>query len=282
MIAAAGACLVALAGSASGQMFRGVVLDDSTKQPLASAVLTLLDGSGREVAGRQPVRSDSVGRFSIPAPGSGRYRLRVTRIGYAPLTSAPVNFLGGEAATLTLAMSAVATRLGSVVVTERRRLNGYELLSDLGFELRRSKNVGRFLDTADLKEYKRHPSFLLLSEHAGLGLYIRGSLMNESLQLIHGLDARGNFSFCQPELWVDGFEQVSTVDYQWRLHGLAADQIHGIEVYRGPELPSPSIAGELGSRQSSTSVSRRCGLIVVWTKAFVEDRKKRERGREGG
>jgi hypothetical protein len=221
------------------------------------------------------VRSDSLGRFIIHAPGSGRYSLRVTRIGYTPLTSTAVTFVGGEAATLTLAMSSVPQRLGSVVVTERRRLNGYELLSEVGFELRRSKGVGHFLDTTILKDYKRHPSFLLLAEHAGLGLHIRGNITAESLAMINGLDNRGNLAYCGPELWIDGFQQPS--NSQWRLHGLSAELIHGIEIYSRHQLPSPSIAGELGAAMYSAPTRSRCGLIVIWTKAFVEDRLKRER-----
>jgi hypothetical protein len=83
------------------EVFRRLFIDSN--EELASASLTILDSRGSET-GRPPVRSDSLGRFTIHAPAPGRYSLRVTRIGNAPLTTAPVALLGGEAATLTLAM----------------------------------------------------------------------------------------------------------------------------------------------------------------------------------
>ncbi len=257
-------CTLAISSTAGAQTFRGVVLDDSTKRPLESAMLTLLDSKGVDM-GRAAVRSDSAGRFVLHAPAPGKYSLRVARIGYAPLKSVTVSFQGGEAVTMNLAMSAVLQRLGTVVVTDRRRLNGNELLSDLGFELRRSKGNGHFLDTLDLAVFTKHPLDETLQLYGGLGL-------TSGLQMINGISATGRFQICPPELWIDGFEAPD-----WRLLGILADETYGIEVFGHLQLPPISIGGWLGAGQAAVSRRNRCGLIVVWTKAYINDLKKKEK-----
>jgi RNA polymerase sigma-70 factor (ECF subfamily) len=122
------------------QTFRGTVIDDSTRRPLESVTRLLLDGDGREV-GKSPVCSDTAGRFVLHAGSTGRFMLRANRIGYAPLTNELVEFVGGAVVTLNLAMSAVQQKLGTIVVTEQRRYNRFELYSATGFECRRPASV---------------------------------------------------------------------------------------------------------------------------------------------
>jgi hypothetical protein len=270
LTACASALLVCRAADA--QTIRGSVVDDSTRRPLQGAVLTLVDSRGKDVD-RPPVRTDSLGQFAVHASGPGQYAIRVTRIGYTPLTSQPVSLAAGEALTLSLSLSATAQRLGTVVVAEKRRLNGNELLSDLGFELRRSKQSGHFLDTVDLEVYKSHVLSDLLIDHPGLNIVSFRTPRGDEVRMQNGLDSRGAPKLCSPEIWIDGFQSVTA---QARLAGLAADELYGIEVFSALRLPPASIAGWLGSDQIGTSRRSLCGIIVVWTKRFIADLKERQ------
>jgi hypothetical protein len=138
------------------QTIRGVVLDDSTRMPVEGATVTLLNLRGTP-ASRPPSRSDSAGRFSVYAAEAGRYRLRVVRIGYQPLTSGEIE-LGSAAVVVdvSLRIAAHATKLGTVVVTATSRLSRDELMSHVGYELRRAKGNGKFIDSIELHDLMRH------------------------------------------------------------------------------------------------------------------------------
>jgi hypothetical protein len=223
-----------------------------------------------------------VGRFVVHAQVPGSYALRVTRFGYAPLTTGTVELSSGEVMRMTLMMSAAPQRLGTVVVHETRRLNGFELLSDLGFDLRRSKGNGHFLDSTDLSVYKDYPAHLLLVDHPGLGVNFDApppppGSSNPRRRIwdrwnIDSLVMRtGGLATCNPELWIDGFPSWT----QALLRTLRASDIHGIEVYSRHQLPSPSIGGALGSFQWVVSTRERCGLIVIWSKRYIGELKRK-------
>jgi hypothetical protein len=253
------------------QTFRGTVVDDSTKVPLQGATVTLMNARGADLR-RPPVRTDSLGRFTMHAPDLGRYQVRVTRIGYEPLNSQAINFnFAGQVHALTLNMSAVPTKLGSVVVTGTTRLTNNELLSYVGFELRKAKGEGKFLDTAALMEFGRQPAAWFLEANKVLYNLEFTTAANgfEILRMIRGS------GFCSPEVWIDGFE-VPAASVVGRLNGLPADLLYGVEVYNGLQLPPPSLGGEMGSLNTSLRPSQRCGAVGVWTKAYANELKAKE------
>src|SRR5688500_4938641 len=61
----------------------GRVIADSTRRPLADADVSIRGGS----ADSSSVRTDSTGRFRLPLPVSGSFRLQVRRAGYEVLTT---------------------------------------------------------------------------------------------------------------------------------------------------------------------------------------------------
>jgi hypothetical protein len=263
------------------QTVRGTVTDESTRLPLASAIITLLDDRG-SAGSRRQVRSDSLGRFTVHAGELGRYQIRVTRIGYRPLTSPTIALnSSAQVAEVTLGMTADTTRLGTVTVTGTTRLNTYELMSYVGFELRMSKGNGKFMDSVDLASRKRQPIRSLFEfEHMLLGLEIVPDRTG-----VEFLMMRFGALFCYPEVWIDGFEALpqSAVG---RLGGLGADQVYGIEIYNSQQVPSPGLGGLIGSISSSTQLyqlrdgvrgpaagsrMRPCGSVAVWTKAYARE-----------
>ena len=56
-----------------------------------------------------------------------------------------------------LRMTPTTTKLGTVVVTATRRLTRDELMSHIGYELRRAKGQGKFIDSVELFDYKKAP-----------------------------------------------------------------------------------------------------------------------------
>jgi hypothetical protein len=272
------------------QTVRGVVVDDSSKAPLDGALITLLNTRGAE-AGKPAVRSDSLGRFIIHAGDMGRYRLRVTRIGYSALTSDDIELtFGGRIVEVTLGLTAAAARLGTVVVTSTRSLTRNELMSYVGFDLRRSKGSGKFLDSTELARVGRQLVGMLIMEdlrtHFGLEVVENRGVAPILGMLIPGL------LLCLPEVWIDGFEVVPQRAFD-RLNGFGAHEIYGVEVYGPRQLPSASIGGLIGSTDSyrsqtvypsallgrgsgggvssSNRLNHPCGAVAVWTKAYARE-----------
>ncbi len=62
------------------QTFQGRVLEDGTEAPVATALVTLLNADGEQVA---VSIADEAGRYTVRAPEAGIYRLRAERIGFA-------------------------------------------------------------------------------------------------------------------------------------------------------------------------------------------------------
>jgi hypothetical protein len=262
--------LLVLLGAAPvhAQTLRGVVVDDSTKRPLQGATVTLLNNRGVDLK-KPPVRTDTLGRFTIHAGEMGRYQVRVQRIGYQPLTSQNINFsFGGQVHNVTLNMSPTATKLGTVIITGTTRLTNTELMSAVGFDLRKSKGEGKFLDSAGLAEYGKQPAAWLLESNKVLyGLeFTMGANGFEVIRMLRGS------AFCTPEVWIDGF-QANPNTVVGRLSGLGADQIYGVEVYNGLQLPPPSLGGEIGSLGANLRPAQRCGALAVWSKAYAAEMK---------
>jgi hypothetical protein len=293
-------CIGTFTSAVGAQTFRGTIIDDETMAGLGNALVTLLDSRERELRGALS-RSDSAGHFVLHAPAPGRYSISVTRIGYGPLRSSPIDFVGGMVVNLNLRMSSLPQKLGTVVVTGTRRLNSYELLSDLGFDLRRSRGVGKFLDSVELREYRRLPLQQLLTSHPGLGVqYLnldantrgmnagsaanaRATLNPDSLVMVNGFTPDRRIRTCAPEVWLDGFLAAN----QMRLATLGADEVYAIEVYSYRELPPASVGAEIGALQAIKRAERaqgirvrvyddpECGVIVIWTKAYIAQQSKR-------
>ncbi|MCA1790254.1 MAG: carboxypeptidase-like regulatory domain-containing protein, partial [Thioalkalivibrio sp.] len=67
-----------------GQVVQGQVLDEATNAPVAAATVELLSSGGDRL---RTVSTDEDGRFTIPAPRSGSYRLRAGRVGFHTVTT---------------------------------------------------------------------------------------------------------------------------------------------------------------------------------------------------
>lgn len=113
----AAAC-AATAPPATAQVVRGRVLEEGSGTPLAGAMIVLTDAAGDQ-AGR--ILTDDLGRFTLRAPRDGAYTLRADRIGYASVTSAPLELAAGAAAFHDMVVPVEAIALANITVEGERR-----------------------------------------------------------------------------------------------------------------------------------------------------------------
>ena len=288
-------CLVAIAVTAipaslcDAQSVRGRVEEDSSRTPISDALVVLESRAGVATT----VRTDSAGRFLIHASSAGEYLVRVTRLGYQPLTSGRIDLSRvGSVVDLHLQLTALPTRLGTVVASRAVYFSRDELMSYMGFDLRRASGEGKFMDSLDLALFARQPLGPLLEDlrvHFGLEkTWLRDveviAMMTPDRML------------CEPEIWLDGFQLPAPLALQ-RLFGIGADEIYGIEVYHPRQLPSPAIGGLIGFTRASGSrvrpgmlqgqswrgdtnwrqSPRPCGALAVWTKRVAREAKLKQR-----
>lgn len=106
------------ASSVSAQIVRGRVLEEGVGTPLSGAMIVLIDNEGTQV-GR--ILTDELGRFTLRAPRAGTYNLRADRIGYASITSPPLELAPGTAAFHDMVVPVQAIALDNITVEGERR-----------------------------------------------------------------------------------------------------------------------------------------------------------------
>lgn len=211
---------------------RGRVLEHETDRPLPGALVSLTPGlAGEEGRKAQPSGDDGEFLFLQVPPGS--YRLEVVLLGYHDLVDTLVVDPGSELA-LTLPLSASPVRLEPLVVVTIRQPGPM-----IGFEMRRQTANGFFMTREEIEATASHQFTDLLRRVPGARI------------VPTGFGSRVYFrTGCVPDLWVDGTLANTTPNID---SFLRPEQIAGIEVYRGADLPI-----EFGSNL--------CGAIVVWTR----------------
>lgn len=98
------------------QTVRGVIRDQESKQPLIGATVVIMNG---EVAGGAVTDAD--GNFKIERVPLGRKTLKVTYIGYEPLTVPDIIVTAGKEVVLQLTMTESVNTMNDVVVSYDRK-----------------------------------------------------------------------------------------------------------------------------------------------------------------
>nr|MCU0626572.1 carboxypeptidase-like regulatory domain-containing protein [Gemmatimonadaceae bacterium] len=107
--------LLALAARAlPAQQLRVVLTDSASSARVIGAIVTVLDGNGVPVAERL---SDAAGSLAVRLPGPDSYRVRVRRIGRAPVLSAPRRIDADETAVVELTLASARRTLPTATVT---------------------------------------------------------------------------------------------------------------------------------------------------------------------
>jgi len=170
--AAGAACLslsLLLPAQLAGQQaeVRGTVVDRDSNSPVFSARVTLVAADGEVV---HATLTDRSGRYNLFTRTPGWYTVRVSRLGYVAAQSDPVE-LGRRTRVfldLTLEVSAIAVE----GVEARAALPaGYD-----GFDARRARGIGYFLDREEVQEIPvRWSSAELLRDAPGFEVLLQSN-----------------------------------------------------------------------------------------------------------
>jgi hypothetical protein len=237
--------LSATSGLATAQTVRGKITSDSVSTPIQGVLLTLLNEKGDTI--ERSVRSDEKGEFVLRTKEPGRYRVRATRLAFAPVTT---NLFDLQLRTITdvrLVMTRQVQLLSPQVVVGNYIMNGSDMMSAEGFEFRRRRYTGTFADTATL----RRAGFPVFTDHLkdivpGLTT-ILGNYGTDELRL------RVTTAECIPDLYKDGL----LLNYLSipHINAMSSSDFYAVEVYRRPNIP-------MEFRRTGID----CGVIALWTK----------------
>lgn len=230
-----------LAAGAQGTL-RGVVIDSASREPVASADVSII--SLHMVA-----RADDHGRFSLTKLPAGPVELSVRRLGYQPQRETILltggNALGGGVDSVLVALVAQPEVLSAIAVSssERRRREWVE-----DFYVRRARGVGVFVTREDLEARNaRVPTDVLNLP----GVSVLHTRYGTTVRFAGTSSTRRD---CAPNLWLDG-QRAANLE----LDDIPVNDIEGIELYHGPSTtPAQFWQGGL----SNTA----CGTIVVWSR----------------
>jgi hypothetical protein len=240
------AALVASASTAGAQTVRGVVLDASTRAPIAGTVVQLQATEDSRV---RRVTADSSGSFSLSIPAAGLFTLTATRLGYVQHRGDTIRIGDSETVGVEIRLDRTALPLQPVRVTER-----ISALPD-GFEKRRVAGFGRFITRSDIENRRAANTSDLLRGLPGVVLTTarRGRGSGSVLFM------RGPAGLCQPAVWIDGLH-VATSD-------MSIDQLLSPAVLEAAEVYNST------SNAPSQFRTGNCGVVLFWTKrGQTEDR----------
>jgi hypothetical protein len=244
---------VALARQRAG--IAGQVLDDQTGQPVAGAMVTLLNA--RELRAGQTV-TDSSGWFHLRVSAPDGYQLRVERPGYQGSASGMMTVSPDDTVQVELRVSTRSVLLApmTVVAGPARLVSDQRLAS---FEWRRRRQTfGRFLGPDDMDRLKPFYATDALQQVPLIQVtQVPGSRFDREVTLpARGRGAAAR-SRCVPNVYVDG--------RRTSLHsGLTLDQLvvgsnlAAIEVYTSPN----GAPGEFPPMDDPM-----CGVVVIWTRS---------------
>ena len=109
--------VVAYPASIGAQSVRVQIVDDRTAEPIAGAIVSLLDARGTSV---DEGLTSSTGHRLLTATASGEHRILVRRVGYVPVTSPPISLASGRPLPYVLPVRGQRVVLPSVVSRVRR------------------------------------------------------------------------------------------------------------------------------------------------------------------
>jgi hypothetical protein len=188
--------------TAWAQGIRGVVLDAETNQPVNAATVALLDFREEVV---RSVITDARGAFVIRVGETGRFYLRAERIGYATVTSRPLDLLPGDTAVVELRMGVEALAIEPLTVTASTRTLRNRDLDDF-YQRRRYVHLGgaAFYGPEDLAEMRAAQIPDLLGAAPGVRVLVDYPGWGSAPRI--QFPRSGGRPPCTPGVFVDGFE----------------------------------------------------------------------------
>jgi hypothetical protein len=248
---------------ARSQSVAGQITQRPSGSSVAGVRLVLLDTNGSLKAA---VVSDSVGRYAVQAPASGKYRMLAVAPGFDAVKVPEMFLEQGRTMTLDIklspAIAATATQLEKVTISAERpvvsapRSNPHKYDE---FLMRRKMGIGTFLTREQIEAKPVSQTPQIFSQIAGLKVRQHGTewyIQSQRCPARLG-DGRQDEDMEQdnpslyPILFVDGF-RVRGLKF---LTSISPTQIEAIEVYQGAaQLPADAKGNA-------------CAAIYVWLRS---------------
>jgi hypothetical protein len=255
--------------------FSGVVVTDSTREPIIGAEVSLPD------AGKTAV-TDGRGTFSIAGIPAGEHRIRVRRIGFGA-ADARLTFGAGDSVYRRVVLGRAIT-LETVTVSEKRTQREMP-----GFDDNRRLGLGQFMTRAELARYDGMKLAGVLQQLSGVA-FVNGSTGSAWLTSkrapaplcppgpvgdpdhptqtgrcfqSHGFyiperqeASRGIKAACYALVYLDGMLMNGAKEptEPFDVNSIAPEQIEAMEFYAGPSQ-TPLEYSRMGSN---------CGVLVIW------------------
>lgn len=241
------------------QAIVGVLVDDSDNRPIATATVTLLRGPDRLAS----ATTDADGRFVLPVPLPGFYRLEARRLGYALTESQLVEVETGLTLTVEFRILPDAILMAPLLVTAR---------SDQGrsiFERRRREwGRGVFMTPAmvDSINPRNHPAEVFRGRDDMFLSWATAPVASGHHSLIPRMRTFKGWGCL--EYMVDKVPvrrrplDPAPLWATYPLDGLRPDDIVAVELYRYAGEAPPELRRFATRRDTAM-----CGLVVFWTRA---------------
>lgn len=245
---AVGLCLAAT--PAAAQELSGRVLDHATGAPLTDVRVTLLDAERRA---RAETLTDTLGAFTLDVPRAGRWIVVAEVLGYGTTASEPVAVAPTERVELEIRMAVEPIPVEPVVVTGRASYGHGDIRRFYDrVERGRMSGFGQFVTRTEVERTMPFEPTDLLRMMAGVRV-TTGSRPGAggSISMTRG---------CVPAIYVDGTQINRSLIGSSLDDFVAANDIEGIEVYRGGAQHVPGYHDDRG-----------CGLVLVWTRRGSPD-----------
>lgn len=227
---------------------RLAVDDSATGQPLAGARVIL-------VSQAKIRRADDLGRATFADVAVGYQRVRVTAIGYLPVSKLIIvrDAATGDSSATLIDLDAVPDVLDTMRTTANRVTSTAKLDAG-GFDMRRKMGIGHFFDTDQIdREAWRSSLAQMVAEHVP-GMRDCGNVCSVRMRTQGRL--RGGNAGCPLDVYLDGIHQSSG----FNLGDFDPSDIAAIEVYTMAEAPVQYKAPGGGN----SSGAAECGVLLLW------------------
>jgi hypothetical protein len=230
------------------QVIRGVVIDQESGKPVSGVPVTLLNEARNDLA--DPVRTDSLGEFTIRTNRFGMLRLGAGSIGYRAATTDPFGVAPRELVLVKVFVSRRSPVLAPLGIAARLLPESFAITALGGFAYRRERGLsGTFFGA---EEIGRTGATTLAEILRGVeGVVVRGAPPASTIAM-RAPASPGRI--CAPAVLIDGVRVPAPADST--LSSVALPSIFGLEIYSSPvDIPEvfADIAGD-------------CGVLGIWLK----------------
>jgi hypothetical protein len=239
-------CAASFAGAQS-RVFRVAVVD--------SLGLPVRGAEARVSTTERKATTDSLGYAVFLDLPEGRATMSIRHIGYVPAT-VPFTVSGAAKDSLGITLAELMIELDGVQVSAV----SHPFIE--GFDRRRRQGVGTFVTPRQIADRKASVSSDIFRQIPMVRLV---DLPNGSwgIRFQQILSIRQSAEDCVPMLWLDGQRAPGL-----EIDDVRAGDVSAIELYRGASTVPNDFA---------TSGRTQCGVVVIWTKRYLGQRKGRGR-----